>query len=109
MAYIIGFVVVVLFFVALHYLTELNKSQKIITSTIVFLIISAAIAYNTYTDKQRETMLNVVLKYNQNKTVNCNGTDVNNTNYTLSIGTYTFIGMKDTPVYSQMISVSECE
>ena len=54
-------------------------------------------------------MMNVVLKFKQNKTVNCNGIDVNNSQYTLSIGTYTFIGKENTPHYSQMISVTECQ
>ena len=35
--------------------------------------------------------------------------DINNTDYTISIGTYTFIGKKDTPNYGQMISASTCE
>ena len=109
MAYIIGLIVVIIFFLVLHYFTDLNKSQKIITAIVVFSVISGAIAYNSYGYSQRDNMLNVVLKFNQNKNVKCNGIDVNNTDYTLSVGTYTFIGKENTPHYSQMISVSECQ
>ncbi len=109
MAYILGIVIVIVFFVVLHYFTDLNKSQKIITSAVIFSVVSGAIAYNAYTNTQRDNMLNVVLKFNQNKTVKCNGIDVNNTNYTLSVGTYTFIGKENTPNYSQMISAAECQ
>lgn len=109
MAYILGLVVVGLFFLALHYFTELTKTQKITVSAIVLTIILAAIAFNTYSSAQRDKMMSVATKFNQNKTVKCNGIDVNNTNYSLSIGTYTFIGKKNTPNYAQMISVSECE
>lgn len=108
MAYIAGIVIVALFFAALHYFTELTKEQKIITSTIVFTAIFSAIAYNTYSNTQRDKMLSIVTKYKQGKTVHCNGKDVNFSLYSLSIGTYTFIGKKDTPNYAEMISVSSC-
>ncbi len=109
MAYIVGIVVTALFFLSLHYFTELNKHQKTIVTTVVLIAILSAIAFNSYSNSQREKMLSVVLKFNQNKTVQCNGVDVNNKNYTISIGTYTFIGKKDTPNYDQMISASSCE
>jgi len=109
MAYIIGLVIVGLLFLALHYFTDLKTSQKLTVGAVIFAIILGAIAYNKYAYSQRDNMLNVVLKFNQNKTVHCNGIDVNNTNYTLSIGTYTFIGKENTPHYSQMISASTCE
>ena len=109
MAYIAGLVIVGFFFLSLHYFTELTKSQKITISAVVLAVILSAIAYNAYSTSQRDKMLNVVLKFKQSKTVHCNGTDVNNSEYTLSIGTYTFIGKKDTPNYGQMISASSCE
>ncbi len=109
MTYIIGLVVVGLFFLALHYFTDLKTSQKVAIAAIILAVISGAIAYNSYAYAQRDNMLNVAMKFNQNKTVHCNGVDVNNTNYTLSIGTYTFIGKENTPNYGQMISVSTCK
>lgn len=109
MAYILGLVVVAFLFLALHYFTELTKSQKMTVTAIVLVVILAAIAFNAYSTSQREKMLNVVLKFNQDKTVQCDGIDINNSNYTLSVGTYTFIGKKDTPNYAQMVSASQCE
>ena len=109
MAYIASLVIVGLFFLSLHYFTELDKKQKILVSSIILLIITGAIAYNNYSDAQRQKMLDVVLKFKQNKTIECNGIKVNNKNYTLSIGTYTFIGKKGTPNYAQMISASSCK
>jgi len=108
-AYILGLVVVGLFFLAIKYFTELTTKQEIIVSAVVLSIIFGAIAFNTYSSSQREQMNGVVLKFNQNKTVKCNGLDVNNVNYTLSVGTYTFIGRENTPNYAQMISVSSCQ
>jgi len=109
MAYIAGLVIVGFFFLALHYFTELTKSQKATVTAFVLAIVLGAIAFNTYSYSQRDKMMSVVTKYKQNKTVKCNGIDVNKTNYSLSEGTYTFIGKENTPNYAQMISVSDCE
>ncbi len=109
MAYLAGLIVTGLFFLTLHYFTELTKQQKIVATGITLAIILGAVAYNSYTATQQEKMLAVVLKFKQNKTVKCKDVDVNASNYTLSIGTYTFIGKKGTPNYAQMISASGCE
>jgi len=108
-AYLAGIVIVGFFFLALHYFTELTSQQKLIISSVILAIILSAIGYNTYTSSQRDKMMNIVIKFKQNKTIICNGIDVNNSNYTLSVGTYTFIGKENTPNYGQMISVSSCE
>jgi len=108
-AYIGGLIIVGLFFLALHYFTELTKNQKIIISASLLGIILSAILYNNYMAQEQEKMLNIVTAFNQGKTVKCNGVDVNAKNYTLSIGTYTFIGKENTPIYGQMISASSCE
>ena len=109
MAYIAGLVIVGLLFLALHYFTEIENRQKMIIGSVALAIVVSAIVFNNYSSSQRDKMMNAVLKFNQNKTITCEGVDINNSNYTLSIGTYTFIGKKDTPNYAQMISASKCE
>ena len=109
MPYIAGLVLTGLFFLALHYFTEVTKKQKVTITVVFFGIIIAAILFNTYNSNQREQMLSSVLKFKQGKTIKCNERDVNASMYTLSIGTYTFIGKKDTPNYAEMISASTCE
>ena len=109
MAYIAGLVIVGFFFLALHYFTELTKHQKTMITAAILAVVLSAIAFNAYSNSQRDKMLNVVMKFKQNKTIKCNGIDVNNENYTISIGTYTFIGKENTPNYGQMISASSCE
>ncbi|MFA7353803.1 MAG: hypothetical protein WCZ70_04175 [Sulfurimonadaceae bacterium] len=109
MGYIAGLILVGLFFLVLHYFTELTRNQKAVVTTLALAIVLSAVAFNAYSNTQREKMLNVVMKFNQHNTVNCNGVDVNSTNYTLSIGTYTFIGKENTPHYGEMISASRCE
>ncbi|HEY9202903.1 MAG TPA: hypothetical protein VIM82_01110 [Sulfurimonas sp.] len=109
MAYIFGLVVVGLFFLALHYFTELTRTQKATVTGVVLFIVLFAIAFNKYNDAKTQKMLDAVLRFNQNKTVVCEGIEVNKDNFTLSIGTYTFIGKENTPNYGQMISASKCE
>lgn len=109
MAYIAGIIIVGLFFLALHYFTELSRQQKVIVTAIVLSIVLFAIAFNTYSNSQRDKMLDVVMRFNQHKSVTCNGISVSDENFTLSIGTYTFIGKENTPNFSQMISASACE
>jgi hypothetical protein len=109
LAYIIGLIIVGLFFLSLHYFTELNHKEKSIISVVVLAVISGAIAFNTYSGSQRDNMMAVVTKFNQGKTVVCNGVDVNSSLYDLSTGTFTFIGKEKTPNYGQMISASSCK
>lgn len=109
MAYIFGLVVVGFFFLALHYFTELKRSQKIVVTGVVLFIVLFAIAFNKYNDAKTQKMLDAVLKFNQDKTIVCEGVEVSKKNFTLSIGTYTFIGKENTPNYGQMISASKCE
>ena len=109
MDYLAGLIISGLFFLVLHYYTELTKAQKIGVTAAVFGVIFSAILYNGYQNTQREKMLAVVLKYKQNKTIHCKGEDINASTHTLSIGTYTFIGKKGTPNYAQMVSATDCE
>lgn len=109
MTYLAGLIIAGLFFLTLKYFLELSKKQEFIVFFIVAALIFAAIAYNSYTASQRDKMLSVVTKFQQNKSVTCKGKEVNATNYDLSIGTYTFIGRENTPNYGEMISASNCE
>ncbi|WP_457749462.1 hypothetical protein [Sulfurimonas sp.] len=109
MAYIYGLIIVTLLFAALHYFTELDKLQKLLIGAVLLVIILGAVAYNKYNQAQRDKMLKTIIKYKQGKTITCNGVDVNSSIYSLSIGTYTFIGKKNTPHYAEMISAASCE
>ena len=108
MAYILGFIVVGLIFLSLHYFTELSRSQKLIVAAIFTLFITSAIMYNTYATKQQEKVLIVVQQYKQGKTLHCKGIDINSSTFDLS-GTNTFIGKKNTPHYSEIIRAIECK
>lgn len=109
MTFILGLIILGLFFLALHYFTEFDNSQKISIVIIVLSIISIAIMFNEYNEAKNKEIMDATLKFKQNATIKCAGRDINSTNYTLSIGTFTFIGKENTPDSGQMISASECE
>lgn len=108
MGYIVALVVVGLIFALMHYFTELTKQQKTIISSTLIVFIAFAYIYNLYKKNEQEKMLNIVVKYKQGKTIRCGKYDVNKTNFSLSTGTYTFIGKENTPYYAVMISAYEC-
>ncbi|MBA1437738.1 MAG: hypothetical protein FAF05_01905 [Epsilonproteobacteria bacterium] len=109
MAYIFGLIVVGLLFLALHYFTELTKSQKLIVSSTFFIAVSGAIMYNNYALSEQQRVLEVIKKFQRGQSVRCNGIEINATFYDLSDGTQTFIGKENTPHYAQMVRASQCK
>ncbi len=109
MSYILGLLAVGVFFLVLHNLTELEKNQKNLIVAVLLGLILSMYLFNLYSDVQREKVLNVVIEYKQNKTLTCKGIDVNQTNFSYSVGTQTFIGRENTPHYGRLISATECE
>lgn len=109
MPYLVALIVVVLLFLGLHYFTELRHKQKLLATALFASVVLGAALYNSYTDTQREKMLGVIAKFNQGQNIKCNATDINNTNFSLSVGTYTFIGKRDTSYAGQMFSASKCD
>lgn len=75
----------------------------------VLAILSIAIMFNEYQNQEADKTRAVATKFKQGKTVKCNDLDINNEFYTLSVGTYTFIGKENTPNAGEMISASDCE
>lgn len=109
MTYIVGLVIVGLFFLALNYYTELNFSQKWWVTTIVLSILAVIVMFNEYTEQKDDNIRQTAMKFKQGKTVVCDGVQVDPKLFELSIGTYTFIGKENTPNYGQMISAANCE
>lgn len=109
MSYILGLAAVGILFLVLHNFTELDHKQKGIVSAVFAGVIAAMYLFNVYTDHQRDLVTQVALKYQQNKSLTCNGIEVNQSNFSYSVGTQTFIGRENTPHYGQLISATECQ
>ena len=109
MTYIIGLLIVILFFLAMRYFTTFDIYQQMSIAVVILSIMAVAVMYNEYTKQESQKVREAVLQFNQGKTIHCDDKEVNSTNYTLSIGTYTFIGKKGTPNFEEMIGASSCE
>lgn len=109
MAYIYGIIIIGLFFAALNYFTDLTHSQKWWVITTVLAILSVAVMFNTYNEQENQKIRDIQTKFNQGQTITCDDKNITNKNYSLSVGTYTFIGKENTPDVGQMISASSCE
>jgi len=107
--YIFGILIIGLFFLALHYFTDLNNSQKWWVTTIVLAVLSIMVMFNEYQNQESERIRAIATAFNQGKSIQCNDKNVSNASYTLSVGTYTFIGKENTPHAGEMISASDCE
>ncbi len=93
----------------MYYFIELTTKKKLSIALAFTLIIMTAITYNNHKKKQQEKMLEVIIKYKQAKNIHCGDRDINSSTYSLSIGTYTFIGKKNTPHYAEMIDALTCQ
>jgi membrane protein implicated in regulation of membrane protease activity len=109
MGYLVWFGIVALVFAVMHYFTELGTKQKGLISVVLTLIISGAVAYNIAADRERDKILATELKFRGGETLQCRGIDVNTTTFDYSVGTQSFIGLKGTKHYQQIINARECE
>lgn len=109
MGYLVWFGIVALVFAVMHYFTELGTKQKGLISAVLTLIISGAIAYNIASDRDREKVVTIEQKFRSGETLICHGVEVNTTTFDYSVGTQSFVGLKGTPHYQQIINARECE
>jgi len=109
MAYILGVVLVVVFFTVLHFFTELSTKQKGITTAVLASFILGAYLYNQNTENRRLLLENILLEYQHDKEIVCADIKVSNKEFSYSSGTQTFLGLKDTPSYGRIISLDKCK
>ena len=109
MAYILGLVIVALFFGVMHFFTELNVKQKVTATVLVLAFVMGALFYNNLQSTNAQHVRDVMLRYNQGQNLKCGELDVTKVNFSLSVGTQTFIGRQESPHAGKMIAASECE
>ena len=109
MSYIYIVAVIALLYAGMHFFTELSHRQKLSVAGTVLLIIAAAVAYNRSADEAQSHVRDVILKFNQHKTLTCNGVEVNDTAFTLSVGTQSFIAGEGTPHAGQIFDAAGCQ
>jgi len=107
--YIYTLLIVILFLLVLHYFTEMSNEYKITFGGMMFALIVGAYFYNQSQKEYQEHIYTLVTAYKQGKTLQCKDLNVSQENFSLSIGTYTLIGKKETPHYGVMIDLGECD
>ncbi len=109
MAYIIGLVVVALFFGVMHFFTEMSVKQKVTATVVVLSFVMGALFYNNLQNENAEHVRDVMLRYNQGDSIKCDALDITRENFSLSVGTQTFIGRQESTHAGKMIAASDCE
>ena len=108
MSYLYVAAVIALFYALMHFFTEMGQREKLLAAGLLFAIIAAAVAYNRTVDSEQEHLREVILKFNRHETLECGGVKVNDGNFTLSVGTQSFIAKEGTPHAGQIIHAAGC-
>lgn len=109
MAYIFGIALLVLLFIVLHFFTEISLKEKLYTTAIFAVLILGAYSYNYLNEQRRLHLEDVLLHFNNGKNISCNEFDVNNTEFSYSSGTQTFLGKKESKMQGRIISLDSCQ
>ncbi len=109
MAYLAGIVLLILLFVVLHHFTELTLKQKAGVSVLLSLLILSAYLFNQNSEERRIHLEKVLLDFTHGKTIVCEASEVNNSEYSYSSGTQTFLGKKESESFGRIISLDQCQ
>jgi hypothetical protein len=109
MGYIVGLIILVLLFTVMHFFTEINAKQKIITIVIFASFILGAYLFNQNTETRRVHLQEVLIEFTNGKEILCEDMKVNNSLFSYSSGTQTFIGLKDKKMNGRLISLDKCK
>lgn len=100
--------VIALLYGVMHFFTEMSHRRKLQVAGGLLLVVAAAAAWNSRADREQEHVRSVILKFNQHKSLECAGVEVNDGNYTLSIGTQSFIAKEGSPHAGQIFDAARC-
>jgi ADP-ribosylglycohydrolase len=109
MSYLYALAVIGLLYLAMHFFTELTHRQKLAVSGVLILIVAAAALYNRSVERRQAYVRQMILNFNQHFTLECRGVEVSDKEFTLSVGTQSFIGNEGTPHAGEIFAASECE
>ncbi len=109
MLYLFGILLLILLFVVLHFFTEIPLREKLIVSGLLAAVILGAYLFNQSSEKRRVHLEGVLLNYTHGKTISCNNIDVNNSEFSYSSGTQTFLGKKESQMFGRIISLDQCQ
>ncbi|MDF1880351.1 hypothetical protein JHD50_03360 [Sulfurimonas sp. MAG313] len=109
MPYLFGIALLILLFIVLHFFTEISLKQKLGTVSVLAALVLGAYLFNLNSKNRRLHLEDVLLKFTHGNTILCNDLEVNNSYYSYSSGTQTFIGLKETKSFGRLISLDTCQ
>ena len=109
MAYLAGIVLLILLFVVLHHFTELTLKEKIGVTVFLALFVLGAYLFNQSSESRRLHLETVLLDFTHGESIMCEGLDVNNSEFSYSSGTQTFLGKKESKMFGRIISLDQCQ
>lgn len=109
MNYLYIVAVIGLLYLAMHYFTEMAQRQKLGVIALLLVIVAAAALYNRSVTRDQAYVRQMILNFNQHFTLECNGVEVSDKAFTLSVGTQSFIGNEGTEHAGEIYPAAECE
>lgn len=108
MIYLFGVFLLILLFVVLHFFTEISLKEKLGVLVVLGVVVLSAYLYNQNSESRRLHLENVLLNFTHGESVVCMDRDVNNTEFSYSSGTQTFLGKKESNNFGRIISLDQC-
>ena len=85
-----------------------NKKQKLVSIILSILLVVLISIYTIVQNKSNRVDFEIIAAYNRGEVLECEGIEVSNKEFTLSNGTLSFLGKKDSKHYGKIISISKC-
>ena len=95
MAYLFGIALLILLFIVLNFFTEISLRQKLGVVLVLAFFILGAYWFNTINEKRRVHLEGVLLEFRHGENIICDNIEVNNSEFSYSSGTQTFLGKKE--------------
>lgn len=93
----------------LHFFTEITLKQKIGAICAIGILIVFAYWFNQRSENRRLHLENVLLEFTHGENITCGTTEVNNSQFSYSSGTQTFLGLKESKMSGRIISLDQCK
>lgn len=109
LGYIAGIIAIVMVYVVVNHIENLDKKSKIFTVFSIILIVLSLILFEKHNDNNREKLNNVLNSFEQNKTVHCGDINVSKGTFTYSSGGHSFLGKSNSKYDRKILDAYHCK
>lgn len=108
MLYLIGLLLLLLIITLLFVSKRIEKTTKLFLAGIIALVVLLGVGYTVWQKRALQQQQENYAAFMMGQSIYCDGVEVNSSRFTYSEGTRTFIGKKDSNVFTKMISLKRC-